>query len=284
VERAGLAPARAAAVRHALIAAALGRDPVAQGWRVRPASGSLVAALRGAGIPRRLGATTLAYAAQLALLVMAWWMVGAPAAGAGRAGPASAGAFIAVLAAFVAAHFAASWSAGRLAVDVGHLLRGRLMEGLLGLDAEPLRAEGVGQLLGRVMDTEAVESLALGGGLLATAGVFELATGALVLGLGARGPLQLGVLALALGAAALLAARFWRALARWSARRLALTHDLVERMVGHRTLVAQQPPELRHREEDRALDEYEAAAGALDRSAAALAVLVPRGWLLLGVL
>jgi ATP-binding cassette subfamily B protein len=55
-------------------------------------------------------------------------------------------------------------------------------------------------------------------------------------------------------------------------------------MVGHRTLVAQQPPELRHREEDRALDEYEVSARALDRAAAALAVLVPRGWLLLGVL
>jgi ATP-binding cassette subfamily B protein len=283
VARAKLPEARARDVHDALVGAALGNEPVAQGWRVRPAAPSLLAALRGAGVPRRLGLTALAYAAQLALLVAAWWMVGAPAAGA-RGASAGVPAWLGVLGLFVAAHFASSWSAGRLAVDVGRLLRARLMDGLLGLDAEPLRAEGAGQLLGRVMDTEAVESLALGGGLLAVAGVFELATGAVILTLGARGPVQLGLLALGLAAAGVLAARFWRALARWSARRIALTHDLVERMVGHRTLVAQQPPELRHREEDRALDEYETSARALDRAAAALAVLVPRGWLLVGVL
>jgi ATP-binding cassette subfamily B protein len=283
VSRAALPDARAGAVRAALLGAVLGNDAVAQGWRVRPAAPSLLAALRGAGVPRRLGATALAYAAQLALLVTAWWMVGAPAAGA-RGSAGGVPTWLGVVGLFVAAHAAASWAAGRLAVDVGRLLRARLMDGLLGLDAEPLRAEGAGGLLGRVMDTEAVESLALGGGLLAVAGLFELCTGAVILALGARGPVQLGLLALGLAAAGALAARFWRALTRWSSHRIALTHDLVERMVGHRTLVAQQPPELRHREEDRALDDYEASARALDRAGAALAVLVPRGWLLVGVL
>jgi ATP-binding cassette subfamily B protein len=294
--RAQLPAARVPQLRGALVGAALAGEPVAEGWRVRAATGSIVAALREAGVPRRLASTGLAYAVQLALLVVAWWMVGAPAAGGrgGLAGPSPAGpspagpssvlAWVAVLGAFVVAHFTASWAAGRLAVDVGSLLRSRLMDGLLALDAEPLRAEGVGQLLGRVMETEAVESLALGGGLLAMAGLFELTTGAVILLLGARGPVQLGLLALALAGAVVLGARYWRALARWSVLRIELTHDLVERMVGHRTLVAQQPPELRHGDQDRALEAYEQAARGLDRSAAALAVLVPRGWLLLGVI
>jgi ATP-binding cassette subfamily B protein len=80
-----------------------------------------------------------------------------------------------------------------------------------------------------------------------------------------------------------LAARLWRSLRRWSGQRLALTHDLVERMVGHRTLVAQQPPELRHRDEDQALAAYARAGRALDRDGALLAALAPRGWLLAGV-
>jgi ATP-binding cassette, subfamily B, bacterial len=233
-------------------------------------------------LPRRLAATALAYAAQLVLFVVAWGLVGARATAGGATTPWVAE-LLFVLGALLGTRFLASWGAGRLAIDAGELLRRRLMEGLLALDTEPLRAEGIGQLLGRVMETEAVESLALGGGLLAMAGTFELVTGAVVLALGARGPVQLALLALVLAGAAVLALRFWRALARWSALRLGLTHDLVERMVGHRTLVAQQPPELRHVDESRALTAYERAGLALDRGAAALAVVVPRAWLLAGV-
>jgi ATP-binding cassette subfamily B protein len=280
--RSGLAAAREPAVRAALVATALAGEPAVEGWRVRARTTSLAAGLREAGIARRLALASLAYGAQLALLVAAWWMVGSRAA-AGHAGPSGTVAWIAVLAAFVASRAAASWAAGRLAVGGGRLLRARLMDGLLALDTEALRAEGIGQLLGRVMETEAVESLALGGGLLGVAGLFELTTGAVILALGARAPAELAYLALALTFAGALASRLWRALGRWSALRLALTHDLVERMVGHRTLVAQQAPELRHAGEDEALAAYEVAGRALDRVVAALTALVPRAWLLVGL-
>ena len=281
VARAGLSSARASEVRRALIGEALAGTVVAEGWRVRAPVGSFAASLRDAGVARRLALTAVAYGAPLALLVVAWWMVGVRATG--RPGAAGLVAWVGVLAAFVAARFVASWSAGRLAIDGGRLLRARLMDGLLALDPEPLRAEGIGQLLGRVMETEAIESLALGGGLLAVAGLFELTTGAVVLALGARGSVELAFLSLALVVGLALARRFWRQLGRWSALRLGLTHDLVERMAGHRTLVAQQPPELRHVGEERALSAYERVGAALDRTAATLAVLVPRGWLLAGV-
>ena len=55
---------------------------------------------------------------------------------------------------------------------------------------------------------------------------------------------MLGLLAGWLGLSALVVAGGQAALRRWSALRLTLTHDLVERMAGQRTLVAQQPPEL----------------------------------------
>jgi ATP-binding cassette subfamily B protein len=282
VARAGLPAGRATIVRGALISAALADEPVIEGLRVRAHRASFGAALREAGVTRRLALASLAYGAQLALLVLAWWMVGARAAS-GRAGLADVAVWLGVLAAFVAAHSAASWSAGRLAVDGGRLLRTRLMEGLLALDTERLRAEGIGQLLGRVMETEALESLSLGGGLLGVAGLFELTTGAIVLSLGASAPSELAILALTLTFGGVLGVRLWRALGRWSALRLALTHDLVERMSGHRTLVAQLPPERRHVGEDEALAAYERAGVSLDRATAALGALVPRGWLLAGV-
>jgi ATP-binding cassette subfamily B protein len=160
------------------------------------------------------------------------------------------------------------------------VLRDRILHGLLRLDTEPLRAAGIGQLMGRVADVEAVESLALGGGLSAAVGMFELATGLCVLALGAA---PAGQLTFAAGwglVGAVLAVRVRRALGAWSGERLGLTHDLVERMVGQRTLVAQEPPELWHRDEARALAVYASRGRALDRAAALLTVVVPRGWLI----
>jgi ATP-binding cassette subfamily B protein len=278
--RAGLAPAGAASARAALLVASLAGEPIAEGWRVRSAAPSLRAAVRAAGLWWRLALAALSYAAQLVLLVLAWRIMAAHALG-GRA-PAVA-IWAVVLAALVGARLLSSWTAGRLATDGGELLRARLLDGLLALDTEPLRADGVGRLLGRVMETEAVESLALGGGLLAVAGLFELATGVVVLALGAAAGRELATAGAWLGAGALLAARFWRALRVWSARRLALTHDLVERMVGHRTLLAQQLPELRDADDERALTAYADAGRALDREAALLDVVVPRGWLIAAV-
>src|SRR6185312_8535029 len=107
-----------------------------------------------------------------------------------------------------------------------------------------------------------------------------LATGLVVLALGAAPAGHLAFAAAWALVAALLARRVQRALGAWSSDRLALTHDLVERMVGQRTLVAQEPPELWHRDEDRALAAYASRGRTLDRAVTALTVLVPRGWLL----
>lgn len=280
--RAGLDTARGAAVRAAFVSVALAGERVVEGWRVRERPGSFAQALRAAGLVRRVALTAAVYAVELALLVTAWRLVGARATH-GNAGEGGVSSWLAVLAAFVVVRAGASWAAGRLALDGARMLRGRLIEGLLGLDSEPLRADGVGRLLGRVMETEAVESLATSGGLLGIAGLFELATGATVLALGARGAIELALLAVLLVGAGALCVRLGRTLTRWTELRLALTYDLVERMAGHRTLVAQQPPELRHAGEEDALAAYDVAARSMDGAAATLAGFVPRAWLFAGV-
>jgi ATP-binding cassette subfamily B protein len=62
-----------------------------------------------------------------------------------------------------------------------------------------------------------------------------------------------------------------------------MTHDLIEKMVGHRTRIAQQRPEHWHAGEDGALERYHADSRTLDRAAARLAIM-PRAWLFVGVL
>jgi len=279
VAQAGFAGARGESVRDALLAAALGGARVAEGERLRAAQRSIGTALRAAGVGGRLVATLVGYLGQLALLVILWATLGARAVVAGdRHG--GAWGWIALIALLAAVRLASSRAAGRLAIDAGAVLRDRILHGLLRLDTEPLRAAGIGRLMGRVADVEAVESLALGGGLTAAVGMFELLTGLCVLALGVAPVGELAFAALWGLLAGALAMRVQRALRAWSTERLALTHDLVERMVGQRTLVAQQPSELWHRDEDRALALYSSRGRVLDRAVAVLTVVVPRGFLI----
>ena len=63
-----------------------------------------------------------------------------------------------------------------------------------------------------------------------------------------------------------------------------MTNDLVERMVGHRTRLAQEPRARRNDDEDRALERYLEPSRRLDHLGACLQVIAPRGWLLVGLL
>jgi ATP-binding cassette subfamily B protein len=63
-----------------------------------------------------------------------------------------------------------------------------------------------------------------------------------------------------------------------------MTHDLVERMDGHRTRLAQERRVHWHHHEDEALERYLHSGRDMDASAAWLAALAPRGWLIVGLL
>jgi ATP-binding cassette subfamily B protein len=282
VQTARLPRGRAETVRAALARASLGAERVAEGTRFVRTPRSMFGALGAAGVWSRATLAFAGYAVELALFAALWWAIGARAVAAG-APPWVA--LVVGFAALILLRLVTSRSAGRLAIEVGRVLRERLLPGLLALDAEPLRAEGIGRLLGRVVETEALESLALGGGLTAAAGAFELAAGLVVLAFGVdHGAVVAPVLVVAAAIGAWLATRVARAQRRWSELRLGLTHDLVERMAGQRTLVAQQPPELWHRAEDAAVADYAAAGRALDASAASLAVVPARLFLIGAVL
>ena len=77
--------------------------------------------------------------------------------------------------------------------------------------------------------------------------------------------------------------QYARRRARWTGRRLEMTHDLVERMTGHRTRLAQSSPDRWHEGEDEALDRYLASVRVDGPRRRAAVAAVPRGWLLLGL-
>jgi ATP-binding cassette subfamily B protein len=128
-----------------------------------------------------------------------------------------------------------------------------------------------------------VESLALTGGLSSAVARLELVLAAAVLALGSGGIFHVLLLVAWVAVAGLLAWGYAVARARWTSHRLDMTHDLVERMNGHRTRLAQSPPGRWHDGEDEALDGYLEASATMDRRGALLSSLVPRGWLIVGL-
>jgi ATP-binding cassette subfamily B protein len=173
---------------------------------------------------------------------------------------------------------------GLLAIRLGAVFKRRLLVGALRQEPDEVRHLGAGQLLGRVIEAEAVEALGLTGGFVGLTAVVELVLAGFVLGPGAG---SWGHVVLLLGAALaalLLGLRYYRQRRQWTVERLAMTNDLVERIVGHRTRLAQEPRGHWNEGEDEALERYLGVSGGLDRTAVALRTLVPRGWFLAGVL
>jgi ATP-binding cassette subfamily B protein len=166
-------------------------------------------------------------------------------------------------------------------VAAGVWLRRRLLRGASLIDRQELRRKGAGQLFGLVIEAAAIDALALTGGIVATFALIELAIAFLVLLAGATSlaaPLLLAWVAVV----GYLGWRYFARRASWTTDRFAMSEQLLEAMVGHRTRLVQQPQEEWHRQEDEALDQFIAKGDVMDRASLWL-TLVPRGWLLLAL-
>lgn len=86
---------------------------------------------------------------------------------------------------------AASWLNATFALDLGRILKKRLLAGSLMMEIDALCHQGVGQLLGRVMEAQALESLALNGGMATVVAFLELGFAAWILASGAGGAVHL---------------------------------------------------------------------------------------------
>ena len=283
LDEAGVPKRRQACARAAILRERLSPVRIDGCWLLSlPPGASLWGQVRHARLPRHLFGLIGAHAIQYFLVLLSWWMIGRGALE-GRLDWGWLLAWALLLLTIVPFRLFATWSQGLLAIGAGGLLKQRLLYGALRLEPEELRYQGAGQLLGRVIESEAVESLALNGGFLTLLAGIELIMAAMVLSTGVGGQLHalllLGWIALAL----LMGRRYFRHFRHWSEARLRMTHDLVERMVGHRTRLAQEAREHWHDSEDPALEQYLARSGAMDRAALVQAI-IPGGWLVLSLL
>jgi ATP-binding cassette, subfamily B, bacterial len=253
-------------------------------WVLRlPADTSFWQQMGQMHLTRHLLGLLAAHAIQYLCWILAWGLLGRGALQ-GRLDPAWLMAWGLLLVTLIPLRLWSTWVQGRLALGFGGLLKARLLAGALRLAPEEMRHQGAGQFFGRVLEAEAVEALALSGGLLGLLTGIEMVMAAFVLGSGAGGWLQVGLLAGWLGLTGGLGWHSLRQRRRWTTARLTMTHALVERMVGHRTRLAQESPSSWHIGEDQELAAYLALSRRLDRTTAWLMAVIPRGWLVVGLL
>ncbi|WP_394838670.1 ABC transporter ATP-binding protein/permease [Pendulispora rubella] len=252
------------------------------GWalRVSPAT-SFLHQLRSAGIIRMLGAMSAAHAASFALSLIAWWVIGRGALS-GHLDRGWLYAWVLLLVTFIPIRVLATWWQGFASVLIGLRLKRRMLLGALNMSADAVRGQGTGQLLGRVIEVDAVEELTMRGGFASLVALVELALAIPVLALGPSGVASVATFLTWLAFAAFLVRRFAHRWLAWSSSRIAMTNDMVEGMLGHRTRVAQEDPSHWHDAEDSALATYAESTRHLDRTNMLIVGLLPRGWLLLG--
>ena len=268
-------------VRAAIVGEVLQSARVTRCYLLRlPASASFGAQLRFEGVPRRAAWLVLLHAAQYALMVAGWYTLGSGVLS-GSVDRHWLLAWALLTFTVIPLQVGSGWLQGRVLRDVAVLLKRRLLAGTLRLNQDALRREGAGQLLGRALDANAVEALALGGGLIAALAVVELVMVMALLSLGG-GALRALAFVAAIAVTGWLALRAYRRNLILTRARRDMTGDMLEQMVGHRTRLAQRAPERWHDGEDEALERYLQLARRSDRADVALRAM-PRVWFLLGL-
>jgi len=273
LESAGIPPVLRARTMRFLLNDQLANKRFDQGWVLRPHVGAnTLGLLREAGAIQNAGALVGSHTLQYLLWLASWAILGRLSFE-GRMDRGWLIAWALLLFTLVPCQSLTTWCQGLFAIGLGSLLRRRLLYGAMRLKPEELHHQGIGSFLGQALEAEAVETLAVSGGIIGLLAAIEIIVAGFVLG-----PLGLALAAWCVFVAAVVY-RFLRHYHRWTDMRMALTQDLVESMVGHRTRLAQQKREEWHETEDQALYGYMGVSGQVDRAGAWLIAAVARGWL-----
>jgi ATP-binding cassette subfamily B protein len=284
LERMDVPPREREQARKHLLQEMLRTARVERCWLIRsPPTTPLMRQARQAGLGGLILMLLGTYAAQGALGVAAWWTLSQLLA---RDDGASGWlvAWALVLVTLVPFRLLSIWCSGRLTLAAGGLIRRHLLMGALAMDPEEIRHRGIGQLMGTTFESENLETSTLSGVLLCSSALLDLCVAAALLAAGSGGWPHVALLLAVLGAVALLGVRAYRTRTRWTQERLSLTHDLLERMLGHRTRLVQERRERWHEGEDQKLARYLAAGAEQERQETLLSALVPQAWLCIGML
>ena len=277
--QAGGAPRRRGAARAALMRDRLADQRITPWWLLRlPAGAPVRAQALHARLPQRLAGLLAVFTVLYGCEIAAWALIGQGVLE-GRLDFGWLGAWALLLATMLPLQWLGTVLDAGFALRAGSLVKARLLAGALRMDVDQVRRQGVGMLLGRVIESQALETLAVGGGVALLVAAIELVFAASVLALGAAALPHLALLAGWLALTALACTRLGARLRHWTLTRMSLTHELIEQMVGHRTRLAQERAARRERRDDAALHGYLDASRGYDRASLPLLAMLPAAWI-----
>jgi ATP-binding cassette, subfamily B, bacterial len=283
VRATGIDPAREPQVRAAMLSEQLAQWQVDRIWILRLApSANFWKQLSRVGAFRKVGAMTLIFALSYVAEIAGWALIGSAALG-GSFDPGLFAAWLLLLGTMIPLQTLGGWWSATLALDAGRLLKSRLLAGALRMSSDSVKRQGVGQLLSRVVESQALESLSLNGGMSLLRSILQLGFAAWILSQGIAPTAHLLLLGAWTVLAIALSWNYFRRLRAWSFARLDMTHELIEVMVGHRTRLAQEPPSRTHSGEDSGLQNYLHLSSAMDTAAITTMMGVSTGWVIVGL-
>lgn len=270
-------------VRQALLSRILASQHINGGWMLRLSPGSpLGLHIRHLRLPAYVLALLATLATRHLLEIMSWWMIGQTVFQ-GLTDSVWLSAWSLLMFSTIPFLLIEYWIYFQVTIIASALAKQRLLYGTFQLDPEEIRHQGTGQFMGLVMDTETIEQLALSGGFQLIAAPVKLIAAAAILALGAAGTTHALLLLAWIGVELLLLWRYYRASEDWMHSHRRMANELVERMVGHRTRLAQEDRTRWHQAEDRSVAQYITLSHHLDRIANHIYATVPSGWLLIGL-
>jgi ATP-binding cassette, subfamily B, bacterial len=280
LDHAQIPASRRHAVRQALLVGRFGAEHVPGLWHLRlPPTVPLRTYARSIRLGRRIVAFFVAHIAGWSTWVLAWYTLGRSMFLGDTRWDRIIAASLLLLTAIPLRQLA-TWMFNRLGLEVSAFLRRRLLAGALALNIDEARRKGAGVLLGHVLESELVEVLGLRGGLLGFIAVFELFLAAFLMHVSEFPTLQWLLLGGWVTFALAAFARYHALRREWAQLQLGLTHDLIERMVGHRTRIAQERAEEWHRGEDEGLARYLESSRKVDQWQVLLTTGLARGYIL----
>lgn len=284
LERAGLPESQRVEARRTLLGVQLANTHLIAAHMLRlPPGARWGQHLRSLGAGWRLGLLFLLAALVQVGMLSGWWLIGRGAFE-GRLEPGWLWAWALMGVTLVPLQAALTWLQGSLVMDFSALLRRHLLAGALALPVDEARRGGMGEYVGRTFESSGLEQLALTGGFSSLLAVTELVLAASVMVTGPAGGYGLAVLGGFCAVLGVLIARQATLFRKWSEARVVMTHALIERMIGHRTRLAQEQPGSWHVEEDHELAHYAEVSEQWDGATARVLALARRGLLPVAIL
>lgn len=271
-------------VKKIMLQERLASQRIGNCWILRlPPTANFWQQLKHAGLFNRFLQMIVMITVIYGLEIIGWELIGSAALN-GRLDFGWLSAWSLLIFSLIPLHIFSTWLDSTFALDIGRIMKKRLLSGALNMNLETVKHQGVGHLLSQVMESQALEALALNGGFSVVIASIELIFSAWILTLGSGGLLHLTLLFAWLMLTIFLCSHYFQRLRQWTLNRLNMTHSLIERMVGHRTRLAQDLPNRRNRQEDQMLFEYFSNSKSLDSSIIFITSILSRGWLLIGIL